>query len=700
VRASLEEAQLEELYALYFPRRHYFLSDRPEREIPSLLEEAALRERALALRRRLASPASTALDRVAPADPLGAFEAIVGRLRAGESSLRMRRGHFVSADGRFAILLAATRASAFDSGAQAPLLDDLGESFEAIARRLGGGLELEIAFAGRIAVDAERRMKRDVYLIAACSFLGVAALFLAFVGSLRGFLIVAVPPLAGILVATSLGLAVFGNLDGLTMAFGASLMGIAIDYSIHLLIHRGLAPAAETPPATVRRIRPSLVLGALTTVASVAGLGFTAFPAFREMSFFAAVGVLAALAASLFVLPSLLASAPALPARSAATAARLGRMLGRLERAPRALLLLPLAAGAGALIALPRLEWSDDVSRLGGLDPDLVEEDRRVRERVSRVDSGRFVVGLAPDAPAAVALADRIHGRLEGAVETGALEGARSVHALIWSEELQRRNRAALLADPELYPRIDAVFASEGFRRGAFQPFAEALAAAPPPPLRLADLQASPLAELLVPYLFPLGDELAVVSHLDGVHSPEAVRAALAGLEGVFFLDQRSFLNDVYREFRVTTLRQMLVGGALVLLLLGLRYRAVRPVLAAFLPSLTVALLLLALLAVMGVEANLVHVMSLVMVMGMGVDYGVFLVDSAREPARVGATMLSLLVSCLTTVFVFGTLALSSQPALRAIGITTGLGILLSYLVAPLALAALGIGDAGERRRG
>jgi predicted exporter len=144
----------------------------------------------------------------------------------------------------------------------------------------------------------------------------------------------------------------------------------------------------------------------------------------------------------------------------------------------------------------------------------------------------------------------------------------------------------------------------------------------------------------------------------------------------------------------------MLVGGALVLLLLGLRYRAVRPVLAAFLPSLTVALLLLALLAVMGVEANLVHVMSLVMVMGMGVDYGVFLVDSAREPARVGATMLSLLVSCLTTIFVFGTLALSSQPALRAIGVTTGLGILLSYLVAPLALVALGLGAAGERPRG
>ena len=60
--------------------------------------------------------------------------------------------------------------------------------------------------------------------------------------------------------------------------------------------------------------------------------------------------------------------------------------------------------------------------------------------------------------------------------------------------------------------------------------------------------------------------------------------------------------------------------------------------------------------------------------------------------------MLSLLISCLTTALVFGTLAFSSQPALRAIGVTTGLGILLSYVFAPVTLVAAGLG--GGRYRG
>jgi len=93
---------------------------------------------------------------------------------------------------------------------------------------------------------------------------------------------------------------------------------------------------------------------------------------------------------------------------------------------------------------------------------------------------------------------------------------------------------------------------------------------------------------------------------------------------------------------------------------------------------------------------NLLHVMSLIMVTGMGVDYGVFLVDAAGRREAIGATMLSLLISCLTTALVFGTLAFSSQPALRAIGVTTGLGILLSYAFAPVTLVAAGLG--GGRR--
>ena len=175
---------------------------------------------------------------------------------------------------------------------------------------------------------------------------------------------------------------------------------------------------------------------------------------------------------------------------------------------------------------------------------------------------------------------------------------------------------------------------------------------------------------------------------------------ALAGLSGVHLLDQRSLVTDIYREFRQTSLRQILVGGGLVVVLLALRYRAWRPVFAAFLPSMLVASLVLAAGVGLGEPANLFTVMSLVMVMGMGVDYGIFCVDSLGREEELGTTLVSLLLSCLTTAFVFGSLAISSQPSLRAIGLTTGLGVVLSLLLAPVAVAAVGVRPSGGRPRG
>ncbi|MCA9686367.1 MAG: hypothetical protein KC457_29640, partial [Myxococcales bacterium] len=66
-----------------------------------------------------------------------------------------------------------------------------------------------------------------------------------------------------------------------------------------------------------------------------------------------------------------------------------------------------------------------------------------------------------------------------------------------------------------------------------------------------------------------------------------------------------------------------------------------------------------------------------------------FLVESREHPGEVAATVLSLLACCLSTVLAFGLLAMSSNPALRAIGLTTGLGVLASLLLAPTALILL-----------
>ena len=98
----------------------------------------------------------------------------------------------------------------------------------------------------------------------------------------------------------------------------------------------------------------------------------------------------------------------------------------------------------------------------------------------------------------------------------------------------------------------------------------------------------------------------------------------------------------------------------------------------------------LGVIAAMGTPLNLLHVVSLLLVLSMGVDYGVFLAESHGEPKEEAATLLSLVIACLSTVCAFGLLGMSDNPALQAIGHTTGLGVCFSLVLAPTTLVLLG----------
>ncbi len=688
LRSGVDERQLQTIYELYFPRRHYFVAFDLGR-IPELTSEAALRVQAERAKRDLALPTASLGKRLVVDDPLGSFRAILERISGQRPALDLMDGRFVTRDGRFAVLFLGTRAPAFDGDRQKALLEDLSAAFARVDQRFGGALVLERSGANVFAVATERSIRHDVNFVTAVSIVSVFVLLQLFLGSWRNLLLTGFPMLGGLLAATALGLLVFGQLDGLTLGFGAALIGVVIDYPTHLLCHLCFSPHHADRPLVLRRISPSIALGGLTTIASFAGLGLTSFPGFREIAFFSAVGVAVALAITLWVLPPLVVPVARVPLASRVVSENLGRAV--LALAPRRQAMAAFALGVVALFAplLPRLVWVDDMSKLWRMDPEVVKEERAVRARVSQFETGRLVIGIAPDRERAVALGEVVQARLAPLVETGQLGGVRSLHSFLWPEARQRENLAALRADPELPARVRAAYQAAGFRGDAFAGFERALAQEPPPPLRFEDLSDSALSDLVRPLLADFGGEIAVNTYLQDVKSPEAVRRAIEGLPGVHFFDQLRFLNDVYAEFRSTTVRQIFTGNLLVIGLLLLRYRRLRPALAAFFPSVLVSLILLGSFAGLGVETSLLHVVGLVMVLGMGVDYGVFVVDSASHPEEMGVTMLSTFLGSITTVFTFGVLALSQHPALRALGITIGVGILLSFLLAPLSLLLL-----------
>ena len=103
----------------------------------------------------------------------------------------------------------------------------------------------------------------------------------------------------------------YGSLNLLTAAVIPTLLGLGIDFAVHLLsrYHEARGTGASVPEAVtiaVTRAGPGIVTAALTTAGAFLALGACDFRAFAEMGVATGVGLLLMMAISLALLPVML----------------------------------------------------------------------------------------------------------------------------------------------------------------------------------------------------------------------------------------------------------------------------------------------------------------------------------------------------------------------------------------------------------
>jgi predicted exporter len=693
--------QLEDaLWQLYEPRRFSFLASDPA-DVPERLSPEALRAAAVHLKRRLALPISGPLSRVAPGDPLlilpDLFQRVAGTRADG---LTLAGGRFVTADGRGAVLFLGTTAAPFDSRVQRPLLDGVSAAFDGVNARHGGGLHLAWSGANRFSVRAEDVIQADIGRVSLWSVAGIVALFMVLFRSLRLVLLTLPIMLAGSLAGTAACLVLFGSVHGLTLAFGAALIGVSVDYAAHFYCHHVLAPDPGGPRRTLARIWPALVLGSATTVVGFITLLGSSFPGLREFAVFGAFGIGVSLLATRMFLPGLVqrATPPTRACRAVVYAIEAAAGAPRRRRA----VLLVLVAGVLVLAALglPRARWNDDIADLNRLDPELMREDAAIRDRVGRYEQRRFVVAVGPDEEQALQVNDRVSTALAEAEAAGEIGGFRSAAALVPSAARQRAVDAAVRSDATVASRVQEVLAAEGFQPEAFEPFREALAAPAPRPLAWDDVLGSPLGPLVRPFRVTLDRDVGVLSFLLDVRDEPALQQRLSAVPGARLVDIKAILTEACRAYRARMVSLLLLGMVAVVGLVALRHRAARPTVVACLPALLAALGTVAVLGLAGVALNLLTLVTLLMIVSMGDDFGIFLAETSGDRAALDATHLAVLLSAASTVLSFGLLALSGDPALHSIGLTASVGVCLCLFFAPLVGSALrAVGPPGADRR-
>ncbi|MFZ0788834.1 MAG: MMPL family transporter, partial [Chromatiaceae bacterium] len=343
----------------------------------------------------LASPAGMLIEPLVPRDPTGELIRILEPLEAGAQP-RREDGVWVSRDGQEALMLVLTRASGADIDAQADAMARIRNAFEAAVQSLPGTGEhrLEMTGPGVFAVESRATIKGEVTRIALLASALVAALLLLVLRSLTLLLLGLLPVVTGALAgiaAVSLG---FGVVHGLTIGFGATLIGEAVDYAIYLFVQGG-GPADGDAASPAIPFWPTIRLGLLTSVCGFGVMLFSDFPGLAQLGLYSTAGLIAAVLVTRLVLPVLL---PAGVERRDFSA--LG---GRLAVVTRSLArlhwLIPVLCLAAILVVWQHRDrlWNDSLLALSPISPAAQALDSRLRGEMGAPDTSYLIVVDAPD---------------------------------------------------------------------------------------------------------------------------------------------------------------------------------------------------------------------------------------------------------------------------------------------------------------
>jgi len=641
-------------------------------------------------------------------DPFGFNELVLRRFEKLNSGFEgsLVGGRLFSRDQKMAVILVEAAFHASNTGRGREFMPRLEEALS----DLPGAPRVHIIGAHRSSADNAAVLRSDLNLTIATSAIGVLLLFLVAFRALTPVFLAFTS--AGFGFALALGIQGFGwgDLSAITAGFAGVLMGISVDYAIHLT--SSFAGMEGTPDqrarAALRHVAMPSFVAMLTTGVALATLRLSSFDGLHQLSEMGIAGLVGALLFALIVGPQVLRKRPPALRRQGA----LGKLLGGIETFRRKLRWPLLAALAGVTLALaaclPLVGFDGDITNLDGKSAQTRAAEQQVQQGFGQESLRRTLLVAGGDTlQQALRQNDVVAREL---VATGAR--FESVSWGLPAEDTQRENMArwrAFWNEDRIAQLKGEMAAARAQRPDSPEPvrFAEAALekrfGAFFAGLRLKDdlalldaqaLRKRPVWSLLANYVSEQQGRFYAGStaHLE----PQALGGLRARLPAVLILNKAAFVSRMVSFIQ----RDLLLMGGLSLLLviavLWLTFGRLREMLIALVPVAGSLVWTLGLMGLLGIPFNIINTLVTVFIAGLGIDYGIFFVQTWRESAsseeasmRLRLAGTGVLVAAMTTLFGFGTLAMARHPALFSVGITTVLGIVSSLVLTLLVVPTL-----------
>ncbi len=628
----------------------------------------------------MANPLPSFFKKRMPEDPTGAYPSLLNQW-ISTNMVKMAHGVWFSSDQPVALLVAETVVGGFDLDGQEAIQTFLTTSIEKIQTTFSPSSSLTLICSGPsvFAVQSRAVIKNDARWLSILGGGFVIALLLVTYRSFTILCLSLVPLITGLLAAGITTFLTFDFIHGMTLAFGATLIGVAIDYPLHACAHLKSDRSARE---TIMGVWPTIRLGATTTAIGYGAMLFSSFPGLSQLGLFAIVGLLTAAAATRWLLPVLAPTKVKTPIPWAT-------WLPLQHIGPRWGIIVPISI----VLSVSYLSWSEkpfwemDIANLSPISKDLRDQDSWLRNDLGAPAVRDIIVVVARNEQQVLEQSEDLKGTLGQLVDHGYMAGYDMAANYLPSIRWQKLRQQALPDQKTLRNALKEAQHDLPFKPGLFDPFIQSIAATKTlVPLENQTIQGTPFETKIRSLLYPLHDQWVGTILIRDVQNRRAIQEAIQmkKLSSVHYLDLKFESNSMVTTYRQEVLTYLAIGIGCLIMILSIGLQSFLKVAAVLFPIAGSIMLDLAILHALGERLSLFHLAALLLVFGIGLDYTLFFQRSHNTVTERLQTISAIMVCSFTTIAVFGLLAFSQTPVLRGIGLTAFFGSLTCFLFAAI----------------
>ncbi len=634
-------------------------------------------------------------------DPLNMKDAIIGDLLEGAiGGYNMIEGHFFCADSTVAIAYLAPAFRTLDSMSAenfSKMMTNAKQEFEALHP------EVKVLVHGDPigSVSNASRIKNDLVVTVGISLI-LILIILGLCFKSFSFLWKMLLP---IVYGTVFSLAVIywyrGEMSLMALGLGAIVLGVAISYCLHVMIHHFFV---GDPEKLLLDESTPVFLGCLTTVGAFCSLLLTDSDLLRDFGLFASLALIGSTLFALIFLPHFL------PKRHADSGGVVFRYITRLNSLPydrrKWFLVLMVAIIAVGIVFSPKVKFDSDLRNLDYNSPGELESEALFNAKNNDGFAHQYYATVSTDFDEAILANQSLMVILDSLQQTGIVhsytdlisklfitqeEQERRIEAwnAFWTEErkqetmtLVETNAKQLGLDPSMFADFQWLIESE------YEPASLLESGIVPENLLGNFIECNADGQYMV------FTDVAMI-----FEDKDPITAAVIKNPRTFILDPFYYCKDMVEVIHDDFDIAVWISSIFVLIILLVSFRNILTALLSFIPMVVSWFMVQGYMALIGLEFNLINIIISTFIFGIGVDYSIFITEGLLSEARTGNRdvltwhKVAIFFSAIILVIVISSLLFAVHPAIQSIGLSTLIGmastIMISYSLQPFAFRQL-----------